>query len=181
MTADPQSNNLVITAVGEDRIGLVERLSSKITESGCNIEESRMAAMGDQFALIILASGPWNALSKLEGYLEVLGDQVGLSIVYKRTRNRERAQAAIPYVVDVVAMDHPGIVRDLAAFCTRNRINIEDLQADTYAAPHTGAPMFSITMTVGIRADAHIPTLRGNFLDYCDDLNLDATFEPARA
>jgi hypothetical protein len=28
--------------------------------------------------------------------------------------------------------------------------------------------------------DAHIATLRGNFLDYCDDQNLDATFEPVR-
>jgi glycine cleavage system transcriptional repressor len=35
-------------------------------------------------------------------------------------------------------------------------------------------------MTLGIPADAHIATLRGNFLDYCDDQNLDATFEPAR-
>jgi glycine cleavage system transcriptional repressor len=40
--------------------------------------------------------------------------------------------------------------------------------------------MFSVSMTVGIHADVHIPTLRGNFLDYCDDLNLDASFEPAR-
>ncbi len=59
-------------------------------------------------------------------------------------------------------------------------INIEELQTDTYPAPHTGTTMFSVIMTVGIHADVHIPALRGNFLDYCDDLNLDATFEPAR-
>lgn len=180
MTADLHNNYLVITASGEDRVGLVDRLSSKITESGCNIEESRMAVLGGQFALIMLLSGPWNALSKLEGYLEALGGQLGLTIIHKRTHKRERTQPTVPYVVDVVAMDHPGIVRDLAAFCTRNGINIEELQTDTYAAPHTGAPMFSVTMTVGIRADAHIPTLRGDFFDYCDGLNLDATFEPAR-
>jgi len=40
--------------------------------------------------------------------------------------------------------------------------------------------MFAVRMTLGIPADAHIATLRGNFLDYCDDQNLDATFEPAR-
>ena len=77
-------------------------------------------------------------------------------------------------------MDHPGIVRNLAAFFSKNGINIEELQTDTYPAPHTGAPMFSVTLTVGIPADVHIPTLRGNFLEYCDDLNLDASFEPAR-
>ena len=65
MTMDAQNNYLVITASGEDKIGIVDRLSGKIAESGCNIEESRMAVLGDQFALIMLLSGPWNALSKL--------------------------------------------------------------------------------------------------------------------
>ncbi len=179
MATDTQ-NYLAITASGEDKVGLVDRLASRITESGCNIEESRMAVLGGQFALIMLVSGPWHALSKLEGQMAALGDQLGLAIIHKRTQKRERAQPAIPYSVEVVAMDHPGIVRNLSAFFSRNGINIEELQTDTYPAPHTGAPMFSVVMTVGIHAGVHIPTLRGDFLDYCDDLNLDATFEPVR-
>ena len=180
MQTDAQNDYLVITASGEDKVGLVDRLSSRIAESGCNIEESRMAVLGGQFALIMLLSGPWHALSKLEGQLEALGGQLGLTIIHRRTRKKEREQPAIPYTVDVVAMDHPGIVRSLSAFFARNDINIEELQTDTYPAPHTGTPMFSVTMTVGVHADVHIPTLRENFLDYCDDLNLDATFEPSR-
>ena len=180
MTTDIQNNYLVITASGEDKVGLVDRLSSKITGSGCNIEESRMAVLGGQFALIMLISGMWSALSKLEGQMETLGEQLGLTIIHKRTQKRERTQPAIPYRVEVVAMDHPGIVRDLSAFFSRNGINIEELQTDTYPAPHTGTPMFSVIMTVGIQANVHIPNLRGDFLDYCDDLNLDASFEPVR-
>ncbi len=180
MTIDTQNNYLVITASGEDKVGLVDQLSSKITESGCNIEESRMAVLGGQFALIMLLSGAWNALSKLEGQMGLLGDQLGLTIIHKRTQKRDRTQPVIPYTVDVVSMDHPGIVRNLSAFFSKNGINIEELQTDTYPAPHTGTPMFSVTMTVGIHAEVHIPTLRENFLDYCDDLNLDASFEPAR-
>lgn len=171
---------LVITASGEDRVGLVENFTSKVTETGCNIEESRMAVLGGQFAIIMLVSGPWNALSKLEGQLESVGGQLGLTVIHKRTRERERHQPLIPYRVDVIALDHPGIVHSLASFFARRGINIEELQTNTYPAPHTGTPMFSVNMTVGIPADAHIPTLRGDFFDYCDSLNLDATFEPAR-
>lgn len=180
MMTDAQNDYLVITASGEDKVGLVDRLSGRIADSGCNIEESRMAVLGGQFALIMLLSGPWHALSKLEGQLEGLGEQLGLTIVHNRTRKKEREQPAVPYTVDVVAMDHPGIVRSLSAFFAKSNINIEELQTDTYPAPHTGTPMFSVSMTVGIHADIHIPTLRENFLDYCDDLNLDATFEPSR-
>jgi glycine cleavage system transcriptional repressor len=180
MNTDTQNSYLVINASGEDRVGLVDRLSSRITESGCNIEESRMAVLGGQFALIMLVSGAWNALSKLEGQLEPLGAQLGLTVIHKRTHMREQTQPAVPYSVEVVAMDHPGIVHKLSAFFARNGINIEELQTDTYPAPHTGTPMFSVNLTVGIPATTHIPTLRGDFLDYCDDLNLDATFEPVR-
>lgn len=180
MTSDTQNNYLLINASGEDRVGLVDNLSCRITESGCNIEESRMAVLGDQFALIVLISGPWNALSKLEGQMDSLGDQLGLTIIHKRTKKRDRTQPAVPYIVDVVSMDHPGIVHNLAAFFSRKGINIEELRTETYPAPHTGTTMFSVAMTVGISADVHIPALRGSFLDYCDDLNLDASFEPVR-
>lgn len=178
-----QSSNdyLVITAAGEDQVGLVERFSSKIVESGCNLEQSRMSVLGGQFAILVLVSGPWNALSKLESQLEPLGVQLGLSIVSKRTRARELSQPVLPYHVEVVALDHPGIVHSLAKFFARYGINIEELATDTYPAPHTGTQMFSVQMEVGVPASTHIPTLRGEFFDYCDDLNLDATFEPSRA
>ena len=44
MSNDTES--LVITASGEDKIGLVEGFTRRISDSGCNIEESRMAALG---------------------------------------------------------------------------------------------------------------------------------------
>ncbi len=171
---------LVITASGEDRTCLVEGFTARIADAGCNIEESRMAALGGQFALLMRVSGSWDALSKLEGRLARVGEELGLAVIHKRTRPTGRREPLVPYRVEVVAMDHPGIVHSLADFFARRGINIEELATDTYPAPHTGAPMFSVNLTVGIPADSHIPSLRADFLDYCDDLNLDASFEPAR-
>ena len=45
---------------------------------------------------------------------------------------------------------------------------------------HTGTPMFSVHMSVGIPADIHIAALRDEFMDYCDALNLDAVIEPIK-
>jgi len=125
-------------------------------------------------------TGSWDALAKLESRLPAVGEEFGLAIVQQRTRAAKIEKPLIPYVVEVSALDQPGIVNSLANFFARLRINIESLDTDTYPAPHTGAPMFAVRMTLGIPADAHIATLRGDFLDYCDDHNLDATFEPVR-
>lgn len=173
-------DHIVITASGEDQVGLVERFTGRILDAGCNIEESRMSLLGGHFAIIMLISGRWDALTKLEDRLDGLGGELGLSIIHKRTRHLERSQPLVPYHIEVVAMDHPGIVHKLSNYFARQGINIEELSTETYAAPHTGTPMFSVSMTVGVPADMHIPNLRGDFLDYCDALNLDALFEPVR-
>lgn len=178
MQSEIENTHLAITAAGPDRPSLVERLSGCITDSGCNIEESRMSALGGQCVIVILAVGPWHALSKLEGQLDALGASLALTLHHERTG--KRISTAIPYSVELVAPDHLGIVRSLAAFFSRSGINIEDLQISSYPAPHTGATTTSVMMIVGIPASMHIATLRGDFLDYCDSLNLDATLEPVR-
>ncbi len=180
MNSQNPRDYLVITASGEDQVGLVQRLTGKILDAGCNIEESRMALLGGQFAIIMLVSGAWNALSKLEARLDAVGEELGLGILHRRTKERSRLQPLIPYQIEVVAMDHPGIVHNLSNFFASRGINIEDVNTSTYPAPHTGTPMFAVSMRVGIPADAHISSLRGDFFDYCDELNLDATFEPPR-
>ncbi len=50
-------NHLILTAVGPDQIGLVEKISEFISRHGCNIEDSKMAVFCSEFALILLISG----------------------------------------------------------------------------------------------------------------------------
>ncbi|MBB1075464.1 glycine cleavage system protein R [Rhodoferax sp. 4810] len=173
-----QKTYLVLSALGEDQPGIVNRLSRVILEHGCSIEDSRMTVLGDDFAAILLVQGKWNTLAKIENLLPELQRQLGLTIISKRTGERKQVGNKIPYIVDVVAMDHPGIVNNLASFFAERDINIEDMSTNTYPAPHTGTPMFSVHMTIGIPADTHIATLREEFMDYCDGLNLDAVLEP---
>ena len=44
----------------------------------------------------------------------------------------------------------------------------------------TGAEMFSAQISIGIPASAHISSLREDFLEFCDTLNLDAILEPLK-
>ena len=85
-----------------------------------------------------------------------------------------------PYQVTVVAMDHPGIVRNVTQFFSGRDINIEELETETYAAAHTGTTMFSLAMTVSLPSNLTIGELREEFLDFCDELNLDAALNPIR-
>ena len=60
------SQLIVISAIGTDRTGVVQDLSKVILACGGNIEESRMTTLGAEFAMLMLVSGNWHTLDKLE-------------------------------------------------------------------------------------------------------------------
>jgi glycine cleavage system transcriptional repressor len=169
---------LVLSALGADRTGIVDELARAASDSRCNIADSRMIVMGQEFALIMMLSGTWDAIAKLEAQLPNLGKRLSLAITFKRTEPRAVQADAMPYNVHVIALDNPGIVHEIANFFAIQGINIEAMETSTYAAPHTGSPMFALSMTVNIPARVHVASLRENFMLFCDDRNLDAIIEP---
>lgn len=173
-------NYLVISAIGADKPGIVNALSMAVLDNQCNIIDSRMTVLGGEFAIILMVSGSWDAIARLEQSLPKTGESLGLTIISKRTEAKDSGKNLLPYMVEVVAMDHPGIVYNVAEFFSSRNINIEDLSSGSYAAAHTGTPMFSMNMTISVPADQHIGQLREQFGEFCDELNLDAVLEPSK-
>jgi glycine cleavage system transcriptional repressor len=173
-------NYLVISAIGADKPGIVNALSMIVLDNNCNIVDSRMTVLGGEFAIILMVGGNWDAVARLEQSLQKKGEALGLTIISKRTEERGLRDKMLPYLVEVVAMDHPGIVYHVADFFSSRNINIEDLSTGSYAAAHTGTPMFSMHLTISVPADQAIGQLREQFTEFCDELNLDAIMEPAK-
>ena len=172
------NNQMVLSALGKDRPGLVDRMTQAIFDLECNISDSRMTVLGGEFAILLLIEGPWNQLARLEGQLPELEKDLGLTILTRHTEPPEPPEESLPYGVEVVSLDHPGIVHQLASFFSQRNINIIDLNTSRYAAPHTGTAMFAVHMNIGIPAKTGIGELREEFLEFCDDMNLDAVMEP---
>jgi glycine cleavage system transcriptional repressor len=173
-------NSLVVAAIGSNRPGLLDAITKVIRDCGGNVVDSRMTILGTEFALIMLLSGTWDVIAKIESALPRLQENLGLTIVVKRTDARKTASNFIPYAVEVVSYDHTGVVYEIASFFTTRNINIEDMYTSGYAAAHTGAPMFSLHMTVSVPVNTSIAGLRGEFMEFCDRLNLDAIMEPVK-
>ncbi|HGX92806.1 MAG TPA: glycine cleavage system protein R [Candidatus Tenderia sp.] len=173
-------NYLVVTAIGQDHPGIVRSFTKTITEHDCNIEDSRMSILGGEFAMILLLSGHWNAIAKLETALARVGDSLALQISAKHTDQRQSQPSMLSYQVEVLSIDRPGIVHQTAEFFSRRQINIDNLSSDSYHAAHTGTPMFALTMMVNIPSDLSIADLRDQFLDFCDEMNMDGIIEPLR-
>lgn len=173
--------HLVLTLMGEDRPGILEKVTRVVMETGCNLEDSRMAVLAGFCCISMAVRGNWKTLGKLEAQLDRLEQESGLSVNARRGQPDESPIPAIAYSVDVVALDQVGIVHALAGFFTSRGVNIRDLQTRVFRAQHTQARMFTANMIIDIPAEQHLANLRGDFLDFCDELNLDGVLDPIKA
>jgi len=170
------SDHLVISALGSDQPGIVNKLSTVILDQHCNIADSRMTVLGGEFAIILLVNGDPAHIKQLEQQLDSQQQPLGLTITCRRTHDNNDQQRQA-YTVDAVAMDHPGIVQRLAGFFAERNINIDNLDTSSYAAAHTGTTMFRLQMHINIPTDTDIDTLREQFIEFCENLTIDASLE----
>src|SRR5688500_1480353 len=109
-----EKDHLILTAVGPDQVGLVEKLSEFISSHGCNIEDSKMAVFCGEFAVILLITGDSGSLFKIANDYRALEAQTALTISIKTPSKRKTAEAYLPYRLTASCMDHPGIVYQLS-------------------------------------------------------------------
>lgn len=171
---------IVVSAIGSDRPGIVKALSAAVLERAGNILDSRMTVLGGEFAVLMLVAGEEACLNALEQVQAELEQQLGLTLTLKRTGQRDNREQVLPYQVEVVSLDHPGIVHDIANFFSERGINIDELHTGTYAAAHTGTTMFSLHMSLSVPGEESIGALRSAFETFCDARNLDATLSAHR-
>lgn len=116
----------VLLAIGHDKPGLINSVSAFLSKRNCNIEDSRMSVMGKEFALFLLFSGPFKSIEDFKKDISVLERERGLTILLKDTKPPvyKSKEASIPYKIEAVGMDHPGIVNEITSILHKNNINI---------------------------------------------------------
>lgn len=164
----------IISTIGRDRPGIVHELSDAVFGLGLSIEDSRMTVLGGEFAVLMSVAGEESALTELDRTLADLTASSDTAYLFRRTDPRG-VRDVIPYRVRVVAMDHPGIVQRIAGFFSSRHINIRDLETGSAPAPHTGTPIFDLTMTVEVPHGTRAARLRSDFETFCEEQDLDGT------
>lgn len=170
---------LVVTVVGPDRRGIVEKVTAVAVDHHANIEESRMARLGGEFAVIMLISLPGEKEEVLMAGLDTLKEHE-LTVITRPTNlsRLEHFQGYLPYEISVFGADHEGIVHNVAHYLTSERMNIETMDTRVTKAPVTGTPLFSMQATVQAPPDFTVSQLRQKLADLGDELCVDIEVKP---
>jgi glycine cleavage system transcriptional repressor len=146
--------NLVFTLTGADRVGIVGEVTRLLLDCGGNIETSRMARLGGEFAILVLVSLPPEGLGALEKAIPHLIAQ-GYKITTSPTEQRytEAHAGWLPYQVDLRGADHEGIIHEISHTLSGCGITIESMDTGTSRAPNSGAALFTMTALIAVPPD----------------------------
>lgn len=172
-------NHLLVTAVGEDRPGIVAHLTEVLVRNGANLEESRMAVLGGEFAVIVLVSVESDKTQALQADLNNLSAE-GISVTIKTTKplNKERFAGHNSYVIRVTGADHEGIVHRVSSYLKDRAINIQSVETGVVNAPETGTPLFTMTAVVQVPAEISLADLKRSLDAIGNEECVDVDLEP---
>ncbi len=177
------ASKFILTAFSKDRPGVVADLSRVIYENGFNLEDSSMANLADEFAILLLLS----ASSKN-------GDeaQKRLTMECRRLRIEEGITAFIRPVtpevpknksdtvtksIHVEGIDQAGIVYKISSYLADRYININSLTSEIKKSPESGTPMYLMEIVIEITGNLSLQIIEDELARIGDQLNVDVRLE----
>jgi len=160
---------LVLTLLGDDRPGLVSRVSRIVADEGGSWLESQLARLAGTFAGIALVDVPDDRTDSLRSALAELDD---LEVTVKA------AASAAPIsgrrlVLHLVGHDQPGIVRQITEALAGRGVSIEQLATATVEAPMAGGLLFEADAVLTAPDDLDTDDLQADLESLARELMVD--------
>lgn len=162
---------LVLTAVGDDREGLVSALSKAVESHGGNWLDSQLARLAGKFAGIVLVDLPSEEVSAFTDAAAALHDEIG----WKVDVTAAGAGGAPGHEVQVhlLGSDRPGMVRQISTALAEQHVSITSLHSLTRDAPEGGGVLFEATALVTLPDGLEVDAVRAALEPIADELMVD--------
>lgn len=167
--------HLVLTVVGDDRAGLVQRLADVIAAHGGNWERSELAELAGAFAGVILVEVPADHRDALIGAVEALDELLHITPYTGAEPTDPAAGDRVTFTV--LGNDRPGIVRDITQVLVGGGLSIDRFTSRTAAAPMSGGELFEATVSARTHAGDAVSDAVARLEQLADEIQVDLTVE----
>ena len=171
---------IILTAVGSDRPGLVADLTKHVHEAGASLADSRMVNLRGHFALLALVEGSDETVAAARRALEASASAMGLRLeVQTIDKAAVASPGSVPYRLKTYSVDQPGIVARVTEVLRAHRVNVEELETRIESAPFAGTPLFLLEAIVTLPAGTSARKLRDDLAGLGDAIGCDVDLDPA--
>lgn len=168
----------ILTAIGDDRPGLVETLADPIARAGGTWDRSSMARLGSKFAGIVEVAVPEDRADELTEALGRIADDV-LSVTIERAVSAPPHEPATPAIeLELIGQDRPGIVQQISEVLARFGVGIDQLDTTTSSAPMSAEPLFEARAVLSVPPDVDRDDLADALESIAQELMVDLDVVP---
>ena len=169
-----------MTAFGKDRPGIVAEIAEVVYENRCNLEDSNMGRLADEFTLILLLTGNGDDLAeklsrdckRLEREKDIFVFIRSLDYTIPDIKNGNSL-----CIIEVEGIDQAGIVYNISKLLSDNDINIESLKSKKKFSPNSGTALYSMVIKAKTPEGISIDQLGDKLEDLAEELNVDITIK----
>lgn len=162
----------MMTIVGEDRPGIVARLTHALFEGGCDLGEASMLRLGGNFTIMLMVKFEGNARA-LDLLIEPVVQSLGLHHHIDRMDGGLHQHKVPDVRITVFGADRAGIVASVTGALAEAGLNILDLESDV--AGSESSPIY--IMIIEGHATEGIESLR-SALEIVKRDGVEASIEP---
>jgi len=138
---------VVITAVGQDRPGIVAALAKAMFDMGANLDDATMTRLHDAFATMVSAALPEGmTVDDCRAALVPIAESNGLTMTVQAVPSDGVEDTPPDHLLTVYGTDKPGIVYHVAQRLTERGINITDM--DTRRAGSESSPLYIMLLEI---------------------------------
>lgn len=173
-------HKFILTAFSKDRPGIVADISEVIFENECNLEDSTMTNMLDEFAIILLFSGKGNGLEdQLLKDCRRLEKEKGITAFIRAVdaNQTEKYASVNTKTISVEGIDQSGIVYRVSKYLASNDINISSLNSRRFTSPGAGTIHYFMEIKVQIPEKMTIDKFEEGISKVGEELNLEITVQ----
>jgi glycine cleavage system transcriptional repressor len=168
--------HVILTASGRDRPGVLEEMTKLLLDYDGNVETSRMARLGGEFAMLMLVSTPAGRVDGLRAAVEALHrDDWEVQTRVTQVEGPVATPATYPCGITVAGADHLGIIHQIASYLARHGMNVETMNTAVVTAPMSGVPLFTMSGVVNVPDAVDTDRLRDELDELADDLGVDVS------
>ena len=171
---------LAITALANYQTNFIAEILPAVRDCKCNILEIRLSRLAQSSAGYLLIQGNWNQIAKFENTLDLIQRRLDIKIHTLRPDQKDKVKECVPYSLETISLDRDNVTEAITSFLFDRKIDIEEITGSCYHAPYIQTSVFSTKFVILIPPQIHLLSLREEFLDFCDQLNIDAILEPIK-
>ncbi|MCP3891918.1 MAG: hypothetical protein GY702_24080 [Desulfobulbaceae bacterium] len=172
------SDRYIMTAFGRDRIGIVADVTRLLYDNDCNLEDTTMNILSDEFTLNLLFTCKENNIEELlSSECRRLEREKGISAFVRALPPREEKSknGFKTCTLNIEGLDQAGIVYKTSLFLANNKLNILHLNSTSKASPESGATIHCMDIHIQVPKEISLDKVEDDLSAMADELQVDIT------